>query len=52
MLVPNMLRFLETDDQCRMILVEKTDRLYRNRRDVIGKIRVRRFVLRMTFMWP
>ena len=31
----NMLRFLETDEQCRMVLVEKTDRLYRNRTDAL-----------------
>ncbi|HVH85661.1 MAG TPA: recombinase family protein, partial [Terriglobales bacterium] len=31
----NTLRFLETDEQCRMILVEKTDRLYRNRTDAL-----------------
>jgi site-specific DNA recombinase len=28
-----MLRFLETDPDCRIVLVEKTDRLYRNRKD-------------------
>ena len=31
----NMLRFLETDEQCRVVLVEKTDRLYRNRTDAL-----------------
>ena len=31
----NMLRFLEIDEQCRMVLVEKTDRLYRNRTDAL-----------------
>ena len=31
----NMLRFLETDEQCRVVVVEKTDRLYRNRTDAL-----------------
>jgi len=31
----NMLRFLETDEQCRVVLVEKTDRLTRNRTDAL-----------------
>ena len=31
----NMLRFLESDEQCRVVLVEKTDRLYRNRTDAL-----------------
>ena len=31
----NMLIFLETDEHCRIILVEKTDRLYRNRTDAL-----------------
>ena len=30
-----MLRLLETDDACRVVLVEKTDRLYRNRTDAL-----------------
>ncbi len=32
----NMLRLLESDPQCRAVLVEKTDRLYRNRTDSIA----------------
>ena len=31
-----MLRLLETDDTCRIVLVEKTDRLYRNRADALA----------------
>ncbi len=31
-----MLRLLETDDTCRVVLVEKTDRLYRNRADALA----------------
>lgn len=31
-----MLRLLETDDACRVVLVEKTDRLYRNRTDALA----------------
>src|SRR5215472_7861788 len=31
-----MLRLLETDDACRIVLVEKTDRLYRNRADALA----------------
>jgi len=31
----NMLSFLENDEHCRIILVEKTDRLYRNRTDAL-----------------
>ena len=31
-----MLRLLETDRQCRIVLVEKTDRLYRNRTDALA----------------
>jgi site-specific DNA recombinase len=32
----NMLRLLQSDPQCRTVLVEKTDRLYRNRTDSIA----------------
>lgn len=32
----NMLRLLQSDPQCRMVLVEKTDRFYRNRTDSIA----------------
>jgi len=32
----NMLRLLETDGACRIVLVEKTDRLYRNRTDALA----------------
>jgi site-specific DNA recombinase len=32
----NMLRLLETDVACRVVLVEKTDRLYRNRTDALA----------------
>jgi site-specific DNA recombinase len=32
----NMLRLLETDSACRIVLVEKTDRLYRNRTDALA----------------
>lgn len=32
----NMLRLLETDATCRVVLVEKTDRLYRNRTDALA----------------
>ncbi len=32
----NMLRLLETDGACRVVLVEKTDRLYRNRTDALA----------------
>jgi site-specific DNA recombinase len=32
----NMLRRLETDNACRIVLVEKTDRLYRNRTDALS----------------
>jgi DNA invertase Pin-like site-specific DNA recombinase len=32
----NMLAFVEGDEHCRVILVEKTDRLYRNRTDALG----------------
>src|SRR6266478_4966998 len=32
----NMLRLLETDGSCRIVLVEKTDRLYRNRADALA----------------
>src|SRR6266403_691204 len=32
----NMLRLLETDSACRIVLVEKTDRLYRNRTDSLA----------------
>src|ERR1041385_7410502 len=31
-----MLRLLETDSACRIVLVEKTDRLYRNRTDALA----------------
>jgi site-specific DNA recombinase len=31
-----MLRLLETDSKCRIVLVEKTDRLYRNRSDALA----------------
>lgn len=31
-----IIRLLETDDSCRVVLVEKTDRLYRNRADAIA----------------
>jgi site-specific DNA recombinase len=31
-----MIRLLETDDACRVVLVEKTDRLYRNRADALA----------------
>ncbi len=31
-----MLRLLESDDTCRIVLVEKTDRLYRNRADALA----------------
>jgi len=31
-----MLRLLETDSKCRVVLVEKTDRLYRNRTDALA----------------
>jgi site-specific DNA recombinase len=31
-----MLRLLETDRKCRIVLVEKTDRLYRNRTDALA----------------
>src|SRR5712671_2856347 len=31
-----MLRLLEADDTCRVVLVEKTDRLYRNRADALA----------------
>ena len=31
-----MLRLLETDSKCRIVLVEKTDRLYRNRTDALA----------------
>src|SRR6266480_6889013 len=32
----NMLRLLETSKACRIVLVEKTDRLYRNRTDALA----------------
>ena len=32
----NMLRLLESDQACRSVLVEKTDRLYRNRTDALA----------------
>jgi site-specific DNA recombinase len=32
----NMLRLLESDSACRIVLVEKTDRLYRNRTDALS----------------
>jgi site-specific DNA recombinase len=32
----NMLHLLETDGSCRIVLVEKTDRLYRNRTDALA----------------
>ena len=32
----HMLRLLETDAECRIVLVEKTDRLYRNRTDALA----------------
>jgi site-specific DNA recombinase len=32
----NMLRLLEADGACRIVLVEKTDRLYRNRTDALA----------------
>ncbi len=32
----HMLRLLETDSACRIVLVEKTDRLYRNRTDALA----------------
>jgi site-specific DNA recombinase len=32
----NMLKLLETDQACRIVLVEKTDRLYRNRTDALA----------------
>ena len=31
-----MIRLLETDPNCRVVLVEKTDRLYRNRTDSLA----------------
>src|SRR3979411_900910 len=34
--VTKRLRLLETDDTCRVVLVEKTDRLYRNRADALA----------------
>src|SRR5579864_6084857 len=32
----SMLHLLETDGSCRIVLVEKTDRLYRNRTDALA----------------